>query len=252
MTPPTESSSILSSSPISRNSHYTTRKPCIEEIEDEDSTKAHDELTDGSEIPNPMLLSEGKGTPSGCGSGRSEGEAAACNLRGPHNTKVPAARLPPWSAIWCAQRLRDQPYEQVMDLLRMLAHPKRHLETTPEVLREINALSLKEASEAIDELSGSKRFIRGSGNSWTLPATLATLDDRRSFSVKALVDSGCTGSSIDAGFVAAKGINTQKLAHPIPVYNADGTLNAGGVITDYVALQMTIGDHVERLRSEVS
>ncbi|KAG2126606.1 hypothetical protein DEU56DRAFT_693711, partial [Suillus clintonianus] len=121
---------------------------------------------------------------------------------------------------WYAQRFRDQPHEKAMGLLRTLVHPKRRLETTPEVLRELNALSLVEASEAIDELSGPKRYIRGSGNSLTVPATLNTLDDCRSFSVKALIDSGCTGSSIDAGFIAAKGINTQKLARPIPVYNA--------------------------------
>lgn len=133
-----------------------------------------------------------------------------------------------------------------MDLLRMLAHPKHHLKTTPEVLREINALSLEEASEAINELSGPKHYIQGSGNLLTLLQHW-TLDNHRSFSIKALIDSGCTGSSIDAGFIAAKGINTQKLARPIPVCNADGTLNAGGVITDYVVLQMKIGDHVERL-----
>ncbi|KAG0699468.1 hypothetical protein DFH29DRAFT_877292 [Suillus ampliporus] len=57
---------------------------------------------------------------------------------------------------------------------------------------------------------------------------------------QALIDSGCTGSTIDARFVAAKGINTQKLACPIPVYNADDTLNAGGVISHYVVLQLNI------------
>ncbi|KAG2056149.1 hypothetical protein BDR06DRAFT_852667, partial [Suillus hirtellus] len=34
---------------------------------------------------------------------------------------------------------------------------------------------------------------------------------------------------------------------PIPIYNADGTLNAGGVITDYITLQLTINDHIEHL-----
>lgn len=129
----------------------------------------------------------------------------------------------------------------------MLVHPKRHLEATAEVLKELNALSLEEASEAINELSTPKCYIQGTGNLLTLNAILNTLDDCRGFSVNALIDSGCTDSSIDTGFIAAKGINTQKLAHPIPVYNADGTLNAGGVITDYVTLQLKIDDHVECL-----
>ncbi|KAG1839859.1 hypothetical protein C8R48DRAFT_550233, partial [Suillus tomentosus] len=148
---------------------------------------------------------------------------------------------------WYAQHFWDQPFEKAMSLLRMLVHPKRHLKATAEVLKELNTLSLEEASEAVSELSTPKHYIQGMGNSLTLSAILNTLDDRRGFSVNALVDSGCTGSSIDAGFIAAKGINTQKLAHPIPVYNADGTLNAGGVITDYVTLQLKIEDHVERL-----
>ncbi|KIJ06944.1 hypothetical protein PAXINDRAFT_28783, partial [Paxillus involutus ATCC 200175] len=62
-----------------------------------------------------------------------------------------------------------------------------------------------------------------------------------------LVDSGCTGSSIDSGFVRAKGLNAQPLPRPIPVYNADGTLNKGGSITHFVTLQMTIGKHSERI-----
>ncbi|KIJ11492.1 hypothetical protein PAXINDRAFT_41819, partial [Paxillus involutus ATCC 200175] len=34
---------------------------------------------------------------------------------------------------------------------------------------------------------------------------------------------------------------------PIPVYNADGTLNQGGLITHYATLRMTIGHHSERI-----
>jgi hypothetical protein len=81
---------------------------------------------------------------------------------------------------------------------------------------------------------------------------LSTLDDRRTFGTRILIDSGCTGSSIDAGFVAAQGINMQKLARPIPVYNADGTLNAGGAISEYVVLQLKMQDHIERLHLGVT
>ena len=59
------------------------------------------------------------------------------------------------------------------------------------------------------------------------------------------MDSGCTGSSIDSGFVQAKGLNTHPLPRPIPVYNADRTLNKGGATTHYVTLRLTIGTHSE-------
>jgi len=76
---------------------------------------------------------------------------------------------------------------------------------------------------------------------------LTTLDDQRQFFLRGLVDSGCTGSSIDSGFVNAKGLNAQPLPRPIPVYNADGTLNNGGLITHTITLRMVIGKHSERI-----
>ena len=39
---------------------------------------------------------------------------------------------------------------------------------------------------------------------------------------------------------------------PQPVYNADGTLNSLGRITDYVDMQMTIHDHSERISLAVT
>ncbi|KAI9573413.1 hypothetical protein HD554DRAFT_1981669, partial [Boletus coccyginus] len=66
-------------------------------------------------------------------------------------------------------------------------------------------------------------------------------------SLQALVDSGCTGLSIDARFIQAKGLNTCPYPQSIPVYNADGTLNKVGAITHYVTLCMTIGTHLERI-----
>lgn len=149
--------------------------------------------------------------------------------------------------MWYAQRLRDQKPLQAMTLLRVLIHPHRYPEASSEVLEELNHLTLEEATDAIQELRGPKCFIRGAGSSLTIPARLTTLDDQRQFSLRALVDSGCTGSSIDTGFVQAKGLNPQPLPRPVPVYNADGTLNNGGSITHTVTLRLTIGQHSERI-----
>jgi len=80
-----------------------------------------------------------------------------------------------------------------------------------------------------------------------LPVFLTTIDDCHCITTRALLDSGCTGSSIDAGFVWAKGFNTHKLACPVPVYNADGTLNHGGSIAEYLTLQVAVGHHLERV-----
>lgn len=55
------------------------------------------------------------------------------------------------------------------------------------------------------------------------------------------------GSCIDAKYVKRNGINTTPAARPIPVYNADGTLNEGGSIRKYVQVKVKIGDHGEKL-----
>ena len=65
--------------------------------------------------------------------------------------------------------------------------------------------------------------------------------------VTGLVDCGSTGSCISRRFVEANDLNTQKVARPIPVYNADGTFNKSGPITDYVEMRMQVQDHSERI-----
>ncbi len=42
-------------------------------------------------------------------------------------------------------------------------------------------------------------------------------------------------------------LDTKKALIPIPVYNADGTCNQGGDITEFIELSMTIGEHHERI-----
>ena len=125
--------------------------------------------------------------------------------------KQPMDRPRAWTSPWYACRLRDQKPFQAMTLLWVLVHPHRHPEATPEVLEELNRLTVEEATNAIQELRGPKHFICGSGSSLTVPTQLSTLDDQRQFSLRALVDSGCTGSSINIRLVEAKGLNTQPL-----------------------------------------
>lgn len=136
----------------------------------------------------------------------------------PRPTIVPSSkpsstpRKPPWTSPWYADRLCDQPAHRAIALLRVLTHPQRQQEATEDVLQELNRLSSEAAAEAIQELHGPKRFIRGPGSSLTIHTQLTTLDDQRQFPLRALVDSRCTGSSIDSGFVQAKGLNI----HPLP------------------------------------
>ena len=72
------------------------------------------------------------------------------------------------------------------------------------------------------------------------------------FRVISLVDSGRTKSCIDAGLVERFKVPKKKLRIPMPVYNADGTLNQLGKITEYVEVRMTVGDHLEKIQLAVT
>jgi len=62
-----------------------------------------------------------------------------------------------------------------------------------------------------------------------LPIEVSTTDTSKMHSIKALLDSRATGNFIDRDFIRMKGINTQSISHPIPVYNVDSSPNEAGV-----------------------
>lgn len=158
----------------------------------------------------------------------------------------------PGSGLWVLRRLQEGT-ERSVSVLRCWVHRKRLQEATHETAKEIASLAEEDALAALEELAGPKKFIRGGrGNQMDIPLIVTTLDDQRPFSIKALLDSGCTGSSIDAAFVQQHQINTRKFPRPIPVYNADGTLNAGGPISEFVEMRMRVQDHIEHLSFSVT
>ena len=125
---------------------------------------------------------------------------------------------------------------------------KRHAEINNELISHLRKLDREQLKEAVKELGGQKKFVRGTkGNQLAVPVILQTEDMARQFAVSGLIDSGCTGSCIDVEMVKRHNIPTKKLKVPLPVYNADGTLNSSGKITDYVDMRMTIHDHSERI-----
>jgi len=57
---------------------------------------------------------------------------------------------------------------------------------------------------------------------------IGTTNTSKMHSVKALLDFGATGNFIDKDFVRMKGISTQNISCPIPVFNMDGSSNKAG------------------------
>ena len=68
------------------------------------------------------------------------------------------------------------------------------------------------------------------------------------YTTKALIDSGCTISSIDKGFVRSQKLITRPIGREITVRNADGSIN--GVVKDVVTVDIEITDNDGTKHSE--
>ncbi len=125
-------------------------------------------------------------------------------------------------------------------------HQDRLGELTDELLEELR-LGGQFAIKQLYELREPIRYIRGASGDFTIPVTIEPVSSLLKLTTKALIDSGCTGSAINQAYVTEHGLDTKKALIPIPVYNADGTHNQGGDITEFVELSLTIGDHREQI-----
>ena len=127
------------------------------------------------------------------------------------------------------------------------------MEAPEETIVLLNDLMDKDVLRALHELKQLRCHIRRmSGHQLDIEVKVQTLDDARTFLLKVLLDSGSTGSCIGRKFVNNNEIRTRKTAIPVPVHNADGTLNKNGSITDYVFLRLSVGDHTEQLEFAVA
>jgi len=90
------------------------------------------------------------------------------------------------------------------------------------------------------------------GTSIILPIEVSTTDTSEVHSVKALLNSGATGNFIDRDFIQTKGMNTQSISRPIPVYNVDGSPNKAGQISEVIDVVLCYKTHSKRTLFAVS
>lgn len=93
------------------------------------------------------------------------------------------------------------------------------------------------------------KVVRGrkGGKQMDVPVTASASENGKTVDTIALLDTGSTGSCVSHDFVKKNGFETWNFDEPIQVYNADGSPNSGGAIRQYTRLNLTIGDHRERL-----
>ena len=152
----------------------------------------------------------------------------------------------PWSVEWIKKVADTADCERAMKHLRSFVHDSHMKEVTPTLIRWIKELPTAEALLSIRELQRKPRFIKQkrSENSLEVKAVVARPDGSK-LPIIALVDSGCSGSAIDETFVKENNLLTHDIPIPIPVYNADGTMNKGGTISKFTMVELLIGKHSE-------
>ena len=77
-------------------------------------------------------------------------------------------------------------------------------------------------------------------------------EDGRKLKVKALIDLGCTNTTIARKTVGKKGISTKSLLRPFDVYNSDGSRNGEKTIKEFVPLEINSNGHIEQINTVVS
>ncbi|SJL01310.1 uncharacterized protein ARMOST_04630 [Armillaria ostoyae] len=166
-------------------------------------------------------------------------------------TVAPQEWLKPFETEWTWRAIKDAKDESsARAILLNWIHKTQAEEVVDNLLEGLRSSECFHALEWLDELCKPKRYFihaQNSPQSLQIPVQIKTLENSVTLSAKALLDSGCTGSSIHRDFVEAHGIPIKKTGSSIPVYNADGSRNKAGEITAYAELQLKIGDHSERI-----
>ncbi|SJL15094.1 uncharacterized protein ARMOST_18576 [Armillaria ostoyae] len=166
-------------------------------------------------------------------------------------TATPQEWLKPFETEWTWRAIKDAKDESsARAILLNWIHKTRAEEVVDNLLEGLRSSERFRALEWLDELRKPKRYLiraQNSPQSLLIPVELETLERPITIQAKALLDSGCTGSSIHHDVVKKYGIPVQKTASPIPVYNADGSRNKAGEITTYAELRLKIGGHSERI-----
>src|SRR4051812_44626641 len=116
------------------------------------------------------------------------------------------------NAAKMAGNIRTASNKKAVLLLECWVPKHRKPKATEKMVVELKMLKLQSTIQALIELRNSKVYKKGPmKNEHKISGRIITMDDQRMFQVQMLLDSSCTGSCIDEGFVRAKGITTNKI-----------------------------------------
>jgi hypothetical protein len=150
--------------------------------------------------------------------------------------KKPYIQHTPLTLNWIIDWLQDSP-DHAIPLLQDWEHLKQRQEINNVTMGHNNDMKPDKAAKAIEELKMSTCYVRGtSTNRLAVSTIVKNPNSGNKFKTKTLIDCGCEGCIIDKQFIEEQGIQTKKLWLSISVYNADGTLNSSGLISEHITL----------------
>ncbi len=159
--------------------------------------------------------------------------------------------LKPFGAEWTLCGIVQAKTEsEAKAILKNWIHKARAEEVVDDMIEGMRKAIRVDTLWWLEELRQPRRYISalsGKGKDLTINVQIETLENITKIATTALVDSGCTSSAINRAFVKKHNILTHATTAPIPVYNADGTRNQGGSITQYAEIRLIVGDHAERI-----
>ena len=157
-----------------------------------------------------------------------------------------------YSVEWVAKKIRWSTHEEAIGILKVWAYSSRAEECTEEKLKELNRMTDDQVLSALKTLEEPSVLRKMGDKQLNIRVKLTTTDTHKTFCKQALVDSGSTSSCISWKFIKENNLDTIQLPFPITCYNADGTTNKSGSVTEVVRMNMIIGDHQELIQLSVT
>ena len=143
---------------------------------------------------------------------------------------------------------------QAIKHMRSFVHKSCQEQVTPRLIQQLREISKLKAQFMLHKLQQKLRFIqhkRQSDNTFEIKAILET-PSGEILDVITLLDFGCTRTTINERFAKEKELKIYKLPVPIPVYNADRSINSTGSIREFAIVKIKIGDHSKQIAMAMS
>jgi hypothetical protein len=143
----------------------------------------------------------------------------------------------------------------VTDILQNWMPKPRWKEINDHLIQALSFLDKDLALNVLLQLKKPKHVIsKLDSNSVLIPMkiTLPNGDDSVVWTPENLLDCGATNQYVHENYVRKNGWKIDPLPHPIPVYNADGSINQSGTIKATIELNIQIKDHFEQRQFAVT